>query len=61
MFFTEWQIFVLCIYIIVIIAIHVVNLRRKTEPYGFLETINLLLMIVLCLVLVAKFAIVKIS
>lgn len=61
MFFTEWQIFVLCIYILVIIGIHLVNLRRKTEPYGFLETINLLLMIVLCLVLVAKFAIVKIS
>ena len=61
MFFTEWQIFVLCIYILVIIGIHLVNMQRKNEPYGFLETINLLLMIILCLILVGKFLVVKIS
>lgn len=61
MFFTEWQIFTICVFITVIMAIHIVGMHRKHEPYGFLDTINLLLIIILLSCFITKFIGVKIS
>lgn len=47
MYLTQWQILVVALYILVITAVHFVSMFKPKETFTWLDTMNLLLLVIL--------------